>query len=385
MTLPDERTVSPLVTAAAAAAPLAARYAREADTERRLSRPVVEALIEAGFTSHFAPREAGSVAGGFADLLAAVAVLGEGCTSAAWCASVTASAGRLTAYLPPAGREAVWEKGPQTVVSAGLIPAGSAERVPGGWLVSGTWPYVSAVDFSDWTLVAARVPGGEDVAPAVRVLAVPSADLAVEDTWRTAGLRGTGSNSAVLDRVLVPEERSVPLEVLLDGTARDSPACCHRVPLKAGNGLTLAAPLLGAARGALTRWRELVDGRLGAAGGGITAAPEAGPFEQQLARAEGEIDAAGLLLERVARSVDAGARSALGSARNGRDCALAADMLAATVDRLLRTAGTRAQAEEEGLLRRWRDVSGGAGHSGLQFATAAGAYARLLGGAPSAA
>ncbi|MEU9031029.1 hydrolase [Streptomyces sp. NPDC048383] len=377
-----DRAADPLIAAARAAAPLAAEHAHASETARTLAPPVAEAVIAAGFPGYFAPVAHGGAAGTFTGLLDAVAALGEGCTSAAWCASVVASAGRMTAYLPAAGQEAVWHKGPDTVVSAGLVPSGTAERGPGGWRLNGTWPYVSAVDFSDWTLVAARArtPEGQQV----RIFAVPRTDYRIEDTWFTVSLRGTGSNSVVLDDVLVPDELSVPLDVLLAGPAPESDAACHQVPLKAGNGLTLAAPLLGATRGALRRWSHLVQGKLAGPAGAISGAQDAGPFEQLLARAEGETDAAQLLLERVARTTDEGPYSALDSARNGRDSALAADLLASVVDRLLRTAGTRAQAEGEELQRRWRDVNCGAGHSGLQFAPLAGTYARLRTATPDA-
>ncbi|MDT9680665.1 hydrolase [Streptomyces sp. TRM76323] len=368
---------SSLASAARDVAPLAAAHAATAEERRRLHPAVAEALIAAGFPHHFAPDLPGRSPGTFTGLLEAVAVLGEECASAAWVASVTASAGRMTAHLPAEGRAAVWEKGAGTVVVAGLMPAGTAQRVPGGWRVRGEWAYVSGVDFADWTLVAARTE--EAGRTAVRVLAVPRADHAVVDSWFVIGMRGTGSHTVVLDDVVVPDERSVPLEVVLRGEASEGSAPCHRVPLKAGNGLTLAAPLLGAARGALRRWRELTGAKLAAPGGAISGGPDPGPYEQVLARAEGELDAVELLLGRAARVVDRGGVTAVETARNARDCALAAERLAAVVDGLLRTAGTRGQAEAEALQRHWRDVNCGAGHSGLQWAPAASAYARLVG------
>ncbi|GAA4668364.1 actinorhodin polyketide dimerase ActVA [Streptomyces chumphonensis] len=306
--------------------------------------------------------------------------MGRGCTSAAWCASVIASAGRLVAALPAPGPEDVWEKGASTVISAGLAPTGTARPVRGGWRVSGGWAYVSAVDFADWALLAARVPEHRGGAAHVRVCAVPRSDYRVEDTWRTIGLRGTGSHTVTLDSVLVPEYRSLPLDVLLAGSAPGESSACHRIPLKAANGLTLAAPLLGSARAALSRWWQIVGSKVTASREGVTPPAEAAPFEHQYARAEGEIDAALLLLESVARRVDEAHWSAHTIARNGRDCALAADLLAGTVGKLVRTAGTRAQDESEELQRRWRDVTCGAGHSGLQFPPAATAYVRFMTG-----
>ncbi|GAA2430355.1 acyl-CoA dehydrogenase family protein [Streptomyces macrosporus] len=362
----------PLVAAARDAAVPAAEHAAEADAERRLHPAVVEAIVDAGFARHFAP---GETAGTFAELLEATDVLARACASAGWVASVTASAGRLTAHLPAAGREEVWQKGADTVVAAGLIPAGTAEPVPGGWRVDGRWPYVSGADFAHWVLVAARA--GDAGTPGTVLVAVPRGDIAVQDTWFTLGMRGTGSNTVVVDGVFVPRDRSVPLDRVVAGEAPEPSAPCHRTPLKAGNGLTLAAPLLGAARGALRRWTELVGGRPGPAAGSVSGAVDQGAYEQVLSRCDGEIDAAGLLLARAARTADSGAPGP-DVARNVRDCALAAELLTTAVDRLLHSAGTRGHAEGEELQRLWRDVTCGAGHNALRFPPAAQLHARSL-------
>lgn len=370
--------VSPLLRAARAAVPLLAEHAAEADRERRLAPAVAEAIIEAGFGRHFAPTEPEGSGGTFGDLMAATVALGEGCPSSAWVASVIAGAGRLTAFLPREGREAVWEKGPDTVVTAGLVPAGGAEAVPGGWRVTGEWPYTSGIGFADWTLLAARTE--VDGERKIRVCALPGTDYEVKDTWFTMGMRGTGSDTVTVDGAFVPEGRTVALEDLFGGLAPASWAPCFRVPLKAANGLTLTAPMLGASRRALRRWAELVAGKLKGPAAAISGGTDAAIYEQHLARADGEIDAAQLLMERVARTVDTEELDRARTARNARDCALAADILAGAVDRLVRIAGTRAHSEREELQRLWRDVNCGAGHSGLQFAPAASAYARVLNG-----
>lgn len=370
---PHTAPASALAAAARAAAPLAAAHAAEADTDRRLHPEVIEAIVAGGFARHFAPPEVGGPPGTFADLLAAAAELGTGCPSAAWVASVCASAGRLTGLLPGGGRDEVWAKGDGTVVAAGLIPAGIAAPVSGGWRLTGSWPYVSGSDFADWTLLAARTDAGGQAQ--VRVFAVPATDYTVRDTWRTVGMRGTGSHTVMTDAALVPAERTVPLDTLVSGASPLESAPCYAVPLKAANGLTLTAPLLGAARGAARRWTELIGDRLTAAPAGVSGGADRSTYEQALARSEGETDAAALLLARAGRVADDGQADEAATARNARDCALAADYLVTAVDRLVRSAGTRAHAEGEELQRRWRDLVCGAGHAALQFAPAARAWA----------
>ncbi|GAB3949058.1 acyl-CoA dehydrogenase family protein [Streptomyces sparsus] len=378
-----DTAVKPLAAAARKVVPLATRHAADADTGRELHPDVVDALLDAGFARHFAPlglaeERAGLVeqGGGFTDLLEATAAVGQGCASAAWVASVIANSGRLTGYLPAAGQEEVWAKGPETVVAAGLIPAGTATAETGGWRVAGRWPYVSGIRFAHWVLVAARaeLQGRSEV----RLFAVNRNDLTVEDTWFTLGMRGTGSNTVVVDDVTVPTERSILLNSVVTGAASDSAARWHQVPLKAVNGLSLTAPLLGAAHGAVRRWSELVGYRLADAPAGVSGATDQSVYEQVLARSDGEIHMAGLALTRVADSADSGGVAASGTARNVRDCALVADLLSTAVDRLLRNAGTRAHAEHEELQRFWRDITCGAGHNALQFSPAAQLLARTV-------
>ncbi|MFI2242266.1 acyl-CoA dehydrogenase family protein [Streptomyces chrestomyceticus] len=359
---------------------LAAGRAAEAETERRLAPDVVESVLRAGFARHLVPAKWGGAAGGFTELLPAVVRLGESCTSTAWFASLAAGVARLAAYLPTAGQQDIWAKGPDAVVVGALAPVGTAERAPGGWRVRGRWPYVSGVGHSDWALVCARLASGGSGAC---FFAVPRDAYGIEDTWFNTGMRATGSNTLTLDEVFVAETHAVALDVLTAGQAPEAEALCHRTPLKAANGLTLTAPLLGAARGALGRWTELVRHKFDTPAASVAGAPSPASYEVIQARADAEIDAAELLLRRAAEVADSGRPDPLRTARNARDCALAAEMAAVAVDRLLRSAGSRGQSETEDLQRFWRDVNSGAGHVALQFPAAAGAYARLFMSTPA--
>jgi alkylation response protein AidB-like acyl-CoA dehydrogenase len=85
---------STIVTRAPMVAEIAARHTDEAETARRLSPQVVRALRDAGFARHFVPVAHGGEAGGFTELTSAVGLVGVGCTSAAWAASLAAYGGR---------------------------------------------------------------------------------------------------------------------------------------------------------------------------------------------------------------------------------------------------------------------------------------------------
>ncbi|MER7013283.1 acyl-CoA dehydrogenase family protein [Saccharopolyspora sp. NPDC000359] len=362
-----------LLSAASVVSKVAGAHAAEADAARGPVEAVVDAVVEAGFARHMVPTALGGTAGGFGELVPAVVEVGRGCASAAWFASLCAAVGRMASYLPAEGRAEVWADGPDAVLVGGLLPAGTAEPVAGGWRLSGRWPYVSGVAVADWALVCGKA--GEKA----MFFAVPRASYQVIDTWHTVGMRGTGSHSLALEDVFVPTHRALDTADLMAGTAPDAAAACHSVPLKAANGMTLAAPALGAASAVLARWSDLMSAKLAKQGQTVISGPvDRTGIDLTFARSAAEIDSAELLLTRVAEVADAGAVPPELVARNQRDCAVAVELLSGAVDRLFRSAGSTAQAEGDVLARGWRDVGAIAGHSGLQFTAGATAYARLV-------
>ena len=353
------------------------------EAQRRLDADVMKSVVDAGFARHFVPSRVGGTEGTFTELTRAVTVVGQACPATAWCASVIATIGRMAAYLPADGWAEVWSDGPDAVLVGGLTPSGKAEPVVGGWRVSGRWAYISGVDFADWALVTALLPGSDR--SAARVFAVPRRSFQVIDTWDTLGMHATGSNTVVADRVFVPATRSFAREDLFSGHATDSAAHAHTVPLPAVNGLTFAAPILGAAYGALDAWRTLVTSRLGKAVPGVPSRSRT-TYDLAFARSAGEIDAAGLLLDRTSAIGDRGGDiTPLEVARSLRDCSLAVEILVAAVDRLFATAGTAAQAGASPIQRFWRDVRSASSHVLLLFDPAASAYAAQFIDVPDAA
>ncbi|WP_328870840.1 hypothetical protein OHT76_12395 [Streptomyces sp. NBC_00287] len=232
-------STSTIVARAFQVADIAARHSEEAEAARRLSPQVVHAVRNAGFARHFVPAAHGGTAGGFTELTSAVFLVGEGCTSAAWAASLSAYAGRYAAFLPEQGQAEIWADGPDALLAAALMPSGTACRVDGGWRLSGEWKYISGVHFADWALACVAVPDepSEDPQgrPEVRYFAVPQKDFTITDSWYSVGMRGTGSDTLVLSDVFVPEHRTLARSAVHAGRAPASDARCHIVPMYAVN------------------------------------------------------------------------------------------------------------------------------------------------------
>lgn len=356
------------------------RHVAAEDGSYRLGVESAEELSAAGFARYFVPGRWGGRAGGFARLVEAVAAVGESCPSTAWCAALYAAHGRLAGRLPERGQAELWRDGADVRIAAAVVPpAGRAVRVAEGWRLDGSWSLASGVDHAQWVLLASRTEGAHG--PEHRIFAVPRSEVSVRDAWRGVGLSRSGSNDVLAEGVLVPVHRTMTLDDLsaslpgVDESGREV-ARCHQVPYLLVASLIFASPLLGAARGALAAWTAAARDRRRPGGGALLAD---GTAQQVLARSSGEIHAAGLLLQDAARRADHGAVDDLLVAANGRDAALAVDLLVGAVERLFRAGGTRVQQEGDPLQRFWRDVHTGSAHGALDFAAAARRFAEAVG------
>ena len=358
-------------TAVASATRSAAGHADAAERTRRLDDETAGSLARAGFARHFVPRAWGGTEGTFSTLLDAVATVGAGCASAAWCGALWAAHGRFAAYLPPEGQRDLWAASPDTLITAVMGPSGEATPTREGWLLSGAWPYASGVAFADWLLLTSTEPTQQG--PRCRVFAVPRGRAAVLDTWDADGMRGTGSHTVVVDSVLVPRHRSFLLSDLTEGAPGPGRARCHTVPAQLGGGLLFCAPALGAARHALDAWSQWAARR-------ALDLPEAGVLRlhRALAHSSDEIEAAQLLLRDAAQRADAEAWTERDVARNRRIAASAVGLLARAVERLHRTAGGPSLGGPAAVERCRRDVRTIAGHRMLRREQAAADYAKSV-------
>ncbi|MGH3889194.1 MAG: acyl-CoA dehydrogenase family protein [Pseudonocardiaceae bacterium] len=372
-----------LSTAAWNVAEVASRLTADMERERRLSSDVIKAVSDAGFMRHFVPVEFGGRAGTFGELLRAVVVIGEKCATSAWCASLFASTPRFVPFLPLAGQQEIWAEEPDAVVVCSVIPFGEAVAEKDGWRVSGRWPYMSGIEFADWVIVCAKVFG--DGEPELKLLAIPRSDCRTEDTWFSVGMQATGSNTVVIEDVVVPPRRVGDRAAVFAGHPSDTsgdPPVAGMAPLPAVNGLTFVVPALGAARGALGLFTDCIAKKIRDAPAlpGVPGVQDNRvTYETVLARSAAEIDAAQLMLERIAGMADHnGEITPADVARNARDSAFAVDVLVTAINRIFRTAGTSGQTAGGLLQRFWRDINSVATHQALQFEPTARNYARTL-------
>jgi indole-3-acetate monooxygenase len=276
--LNTEVATTPVVSRAREIADLARGLADQIDTGRRLPTELVGALRDSGLLRAGAPAEVDALELPAGTALRCAEEVARGDASAGWCVSIAITSSLLVAYLPPASRDELFGGG--RGVAAGVwAPQGKARRVAGGVIVSGRWAFCSGITHAD-VLFAGCVL--ED-RPAV--VALPTDELQILDTWHTLGLRGTGSHDTVADEVFVPDDRVVSI---FDGPVIDRPL--YRFPPFGFFAACITAAALGNARTAIDDFVELASIKKGVAASRTLA--ERSTIQAAVAGAESALEAA---------------------------------------------------------------------------------------------
>ncbi len=281
--------------------------------------------------------------------------------STAWCVGQLNGCNMSAAYVAPAVAHDLWGD-PASALSWGPPGQSRAERVAGGWRVSGRWDLASgcrqATIFglqcpafeADGT--PAKLPGGKSIV----TLLAPARDVTLIASWNVMGLRATSSDSFAADGLFVPDARAI---------VRDEPSTrVHQAPLYVYPAMLLyaqgfAAAALGVARGMLDAFVRLATEKT--ARGMKSTLRENPGIQSEIATAEARLRAARLLVMDAAMRVWAGvqATGAL-TIENRMDIRLAATHAIheakSVADIAYDAAGSTAIYADQDFERRHRDI-----------------------------
>ena len=181
--------------------------------------------------------------------------LGRGDGSAAWVWSVMLIHDLFVAHFPEALQKEYWGKD-RTLSASSFLPHGKPTPAAGGIRVSGKWSFCSGVDNADWLFLGVFFgpPSGDAPMPDIRYVMVPKGDYTIIDDWDVMGLRGTGSNSVVIDDKFVPDHRIVSHKEMSDATspgAKLHAEPVYRTPIWSFVPFTISSSACGVAQGAL--------------------------------------------------------------------------------------------------------------------------------------
>jgi alkylation response protein AidB-like acyl-CoA dehydrogenase len=326
-----------------------------------VSPALVAEIAGAGLFRMLVPRELGGLETDPATMIDALEELACADGSTAWTVMIGATTGVVAAYLPEETAREVFGGDRDVVVGGVFHPRGRAALVDGGYRVSGRWPLASGCQHCGW-LVGGCVllEGGtprlrDDGIPEARMMLFPAAEARILDTWRAAGMRGTGSHDIEVEDVFVPRERSVWFST--DAPRRGG--ALYAFPVFGLLALGIAAVALGIARGALADLKAIAATKV--ATGSRRTLAERAATQADVARAEATLGAARALVETSVRRV-------WDTARRGQAVTLeqrARLRLAAThavraaadvVDAMYDAGGVTSIYDTSPLQRRFRDV-----------------------------
>jgi len=202
----------PLVARALALHPLLRQEGAEANSRRELTPPVVQALKEGGFFRMLLPRSIGGMELKPSDFARVTEAISAGDGSTGWVVCQSNGCAMSAAYLDPRAANEIF--GPVDGILA-WGPPGSpfeAQPVPGGYRISGSWPFASGSQNATWLGAHLNVAGTTEA----RTLVFPKSSARMVDVWHTLGLRGTSSNEYVVEDLFVPADHTMLRDQAID-------------------------------------------------------------------------------------------------------------------------------------------------------------------------
>ena len=288
-----------LIDAARRIAPIIRDHNEEAERERRLSRPVLDALHETGLLRMFTPRSLGGLEVAPMTRALVIEEIARQDTAAGWTLFNPLDWAYLCARLPDEGAEEIYRGGANILIAAQFghpltaIPSGD------GYRITGRAPFVSNCHDADWIATTARVVEGEQAhqevqgEPEMVMAYLPREQCQVIDTWNVMGMRGTGSHDISVTDAFVPRTRTFPMVPEFEpGSHYQGPL--YRFPLVAISATGLPPVMLAVARQAIDHVSELARGKTPVASS--TLLRERASAQARLARAEAILRSARLLL-----------------------------------------------------------------------------------------
>jgi 3-hydroxy-9,10-secoandrosta-1,3,5(10)-triene-9,17-dione monooxygenase len=375
-----------LVARAEALVPILAERAPKAEALRRIPEESVADLHRTGLFRAFQPKSVGGSEldyGAFVDLCS---ILGRACGSTSWVYANLAVHHLMIGMWPAEAQDEIWGPSPDTLVGSSLVfPAGRAQRVDGGYRVSGRWPFSSGVDPCTWLMVGAMVaPDAKKSTPEARMLLVPQPEYGVIDTWHVAGLRGTGSKDVEVKDVFVPEHRTLAMDDTKGGPTPGSarnPGVLFRLPLMALFQFCITSPILGMAQGAVQGFIAKTRTRAASYTGAKVA--ELATIQVRLAEAAALVDSAELLMRNACaeahRITEAGGVPTMEQkVRYRRDAAFSVRQCVRAVDLIMEVYGGGGLYDHQPIQRAWRDIHAGAAHISFAFDAVGATYGKVM-------
>jgi indole-3-acetate monooxygenase len=252
-----------LVERARAIAPLIAREADEIERTRRLTDPVVGALIENGLYRALLPQSLGGAEAPPEAFMQMLEEIAKADASTAWCLGQCTVCAMIAASLDHDTAQEIFNTAPG-ILAWGAI-AHEARAVEGGYRVTARWDFASGSRQASWLGAHVGVVEADgtprrktDGSPEIRTILFPMTSATMYDVWDVIGLRGTGTDSYSVDNLFIPEKFAALRD---EAEARRENGPLYKLSTNMVFSMGFAATSVGVARATLDAAIELARGK----------------------------------------------------------------------------------------------------------------------------
>ncbi|SKG67835.1 Pigment production hydroxylase [Mycobacteroides abscessus subsp. bolletii] len=383
---PTTEPAGELIARATSLRPLIREHAATGSRDGRVTPEVVSALESNGLLKLTVPKRYGGAEVNTRTLVDVLIELARGDGSTAWSAMLLNVANWFTTTWPVRAQDEIWGPNPDArgCVILAPNPTVSSRRVEGGFVVSGKWPYASGSFTATYAGVGFLAPQADGTNAHVLGIAHPG-EWSIERSWFPIGMRGTGSDTVVLDEAFIPDHRVQHFGRMVVGDyaseLRDEEAQARAAFLPKGT-IIFGAIQIGLARAAYELAVERMRSK-GVVGTAYSQARNSPVHQVSVAQAMAKIDAAELLAHRSCHDIDAAAIAGVyldevNRARVRNDTGQIVSFVQEAVDLLLKSTGSSSFVENNPLSRIYQDVGMAGSHVHATPGIALDVYGRLL-------
>lgn len=374
---PTEAATHPLIAAAEALFPRLSARSDEIEQARRLPPDLVAELARDGYFRMMIPESLGGLELHPAISFQVMESIAKADGSTGWCVMIGAATALTSAWLFEPAARAIFGR-PDIITGGVAAPIGRAERVDGGYRLTGRWPWASGAQHCHWLVGGGVVTEGgkprmvREGVPEMRTFFIPAERAVLHDTWFASGLCGTGSVDMEAHDVFVPEEYTFSLAGQAPRVAR--PLYGYAFGLL---GMGISAVALGIARRAIDELKSLAGRKTLMLERRLLAMRPAA--QEAVADAEATVRSARAFMLEALNTIHAESTRGPVSVHTRAELRLAMThatrSAARAVDRMYEAAGGSAVFRSSPLQRCFRDV-----HTATQHAMVSPATLELTGG-----
>ena len=349
--------------------PLLEKNAVKTEQDRRAHQENIDAIQKAGLFKLMVPKRYGGYQGTIKSHLDITSVLAEGCASTAWVVALTNVCAWFTSLFCEQAQNDVFGANGNARVSGVFTPSPDTKQVDGGLIASGKWYWSSGCLHADWAILGVLEKDSSGAVIDQHLALIPMNELTIEDTWYTAGMKGTGSNCIVGKDVFIPRHRLLPMPraVIGEYQTEHKEEAEYRAALIPAAALILIGAQLGIGRAALKYVIDKAPQRA-ISYTFFQKQSDSTAFQLQIADAALKIDTAHLHAYRAAADIDNAAKSGVymdyvNRARCRADTGVVAKFIPEAIGILVSAHGAGSFADVSPMQRYWRDSNTAARHA----------------------